>query len=81
MIFAIASLGACTSNAEPAKVSNNTIPADSIAKKKANPDYNFIQQGTGRLAFAVQCSAKTKAGTQCKRKTKAPEGLCHIHYR
>ncbi|MFM7731054.1 MAG: DNA/RNA non-specific endonuclease [Flavobacteriales bacterium] len=28
---------------------------------------------------AVQCSATTKAGTQCKNKTKDPSGLCHVH--
>lgn len=77
MIFAIASLGACTSNAEPATMVNNTN--DSIVVKK-QPE-NWIDVKTGRLAISVQCSAKTKAGTQCKRKTKAPEGLCHIHYR
>jgi hypothetical protein len=32
-----------------------------------------------RRAISVQCSAKTKSGTRCKRMTKSPNGLCWQH--
>jgi hypothetical protein len=32
-----------------------------------------------KRAEAVQCSAKTKSGTRCKRMTKSPNGLCWQH--
>jgi hypothetical protein len=81
ILIAFASLGACTSNAEPAKVVSYTT--DVPAKKqpvKNQPVKNQIDIRTGRLLIAVQCSATTKTGSQCKRKTKTPEGLCVLHY-
>lgn len=76
IIIAIIGLGSCGSNAQPAKKAND--PKDSVVVTK-QPE-NWIEKG-GRLAKAVQCTAKTKSGAQCKKKTKNPDLLCNIHYR
>ncbi len=59
------------SNCEPKPAKTDALTASDTA----NSGIRTVKQ-TGTL---TQCTAKTKAGTQCKRNTSDPSGKCYQH--
>jgi len=53
---------------------SNESPNNSINEEENNSNKNTTESNQ-----KVQCSAKTKKGSQCKRMTKSPNGKCWQH--
>lgn len=68
--------GACSKCSPPTNVSTSpqkVTPTSPNYQQKNNNNSNDKSSGS------VQCSATTKAGTQCKRMTKSSNGMCWQH--